>query len=120
MIKVFDRRPLSHEPAVELHNGGWATNAETPARSEIIASRIGELDTASDFGMDPLARVHDREYLNFLQNAHSRWVQAGRTGDAIGYTWPVVGRRQIKLDRIDALLGRYSYDAATPIAAGTW
>lgn len=120
MIKVFDRRQLSHEPAVELHNGGWAAYAETPARSEIIASRIGELVTASDFGMDPLARVHDREYLNFLQTAHSRWVQAGRTGDAIGYTWPVVGRRQIKLDRIDALLGRYSYDAATPITARTW
>jgi acetoin utilization deacetylase AcuC-like enzyme len=32
----------------------------------------------------------------------------------------VVGRRPLRLDRIDALLGRYSYDAGTPIASGTW
>jgi acetoin utilization deacetylase AcuC-like enzyme len=32
----------------------------------------------------------------------------------------VVRRRVKELKRIDARLGRYSYDAATPIAAGTW
>src|SRR5262249_32596748 len=30
------------------------------------------------------------------------------------------GRRPLRLDRIDALLGRFSYDAGTPVAAGTW
>jgi acetoin utilization deacetylase AcuC-like enzyme len=34
--------------------------------------------------------------------------------------WPVVRRRPLTLERIDAKLGRYSYDASTPIAAGTW
>src|SRR3546814_6431941 len=33
---------------------------------------------------------------------------------------PVVRRRPLALDRIDARLGRYSYDAGTPIAEGTW
>jgi acetoin utilization deacetylase AcuC-like enzyme len=32
----------------------------------------------------------------------------------------VVRRRPLDLTRIDALLGRYSYDAATPIGPGTW
>ena len=70
--------------------------------------------------MAPLADVHAADYLEFLSGAHARWLGAGRTGDAIGYAWPVVGRRAVRLDRIDALLGRYSYDAATPISAGTW
>lgn len=29
-------------------------------------------------------------------------------------------RRPLRLERIDALLGRYSYDTSTPIAEGTW
>ncbi|TCP31413.1 acetoin utilization deacetylase AcuC-like enzyme [Sphingomonas sp. BK235] len=70
--------------------------------------------------MAPLAAVHDPDYLAFLRVAHDDWVAAGRQGDAIGYTWPVVGRRALDLSRIDARLGRYSYDAGTPIAAGTW
>jgi hypothetical protein len=32
----------------------------------------------------------------------------------------VVGRRSLRLARIDALLGRFSFDATTPIAEGTW
>ena len=37
-----------------------------------------------------------------------------------GYAWPVVRRRPLALDRIDAKLGAYSFDASSPIAAGTW
>jgi acetoin utilization deacetylase AcuC-like enzyme len=36
------------------------------------------------------------------------------------YTFPVVGRRALDLDRIDARLGRHSFDTATPLAEGTW
>jgi acetoin utilization deacetylase AcuC-like enzyme len=94
--------------------------AEKASQAEIISASIGESSEPRDFGIEPLARVHAPEYLEFLATAHERWIEAGRQGDAIGYTWPVVGRRPIKLERIDALLGRYSYDAGTPIAAGTW
>jgi acetoin utilization deacetylase AcuC-like enzyme len=120
MFKVFDRRQLAHAPLLELHNGGWTDHAETPSRAEGVAERLGGLIPAHDFGKAPLQRVHSPEYLDFLATAHDRWLEAGRGGDAIGYAWPVVGRRPIRLDRIDALLGRYSYDAATPIGAGTW
>src|SRR3546814_13361760 len=32
----------------------------------------------------------------------------------------IVGRRPLALDRIDALAGRFSLDAATPLTADTW
>ena len=70
--------------------------------------------------MEPILRVHSPHYVEFLRSAHGDWLNAGRSGDAIGYVWPVVGRRALRLDRIDARLGRYSYDAATPITAATW
>jgi len=116
----FDRRQLAHAPALELHNGGWAEHAEKPSRAEIVAGRLGDCQKVRDFGRAPLARAHTADYLDFLESAHARWIAAGRSGDAVGYTWPVVRRRPLDLDRIDALLGRYSYDAGTPITADTW
>ena len=120
MLKVFDPRQLEHAPARELHNGGWLEHADRPARAAALVDRLGGLAPARDFGRAPLERVHAPGYLEFLASAHARWLAAGRSGDAIGYAWPVVARRDVPLDRIDAQLGRYSYDAATPIAAGTW
>ena len=58
--------------------------------------------------------------MDFLEGAWRLWRDSGRSGDAIGYTWPVVGRRPLRLDRIDAQLGRFSYDAGTPITEGAW
>jgi acetoin utilization deacetylase AcuC-like enzyme len=117
---VFDHRQLAHAPALELHNGGWVPHVDRPERAQSIADRLGACVPARDLGRAPLARVHTAEYLDFLETAHARWLDAGRTGDAIGYVWPVVTRRPVRLDRIDALLGRHSFDAATPIGAGTW
>ena len=120
MFAVFDPRQLKHAPAVELHNGSWVEHAEKVSRAETIARAVGGLEPARDFGLEPLMRVHSREYLDFLRSARSDWLAAGRSGDAIGYTWPVVGRRPLRLERIDAKLGQYSFDASTPISAGTW
>jgi acetoin utilization deacetylase AcuC-like enzyme len=116
----FDERQLAHEPLQELHNGGWTPYAETPSRARMIASEFAGLRPARDFGLEPLLGVHDPGYVEFLRSAFIEWRASGRDGDAIGYTWPVVRRRKLDLDRIDAKLGQYSYDAATPIAEGTW
>jgi acetoin utilization deacetylase AcuC-like enzyme len=70
--------------------------------------------------MGPLRRVHPAHYLDFLQTAHEKWRAAGREGDAYPYTFPIVGRRALNLNRVDALLGQYSFDTSTPISAGTW
>ena len=117
---VFDSRQLTHQPALELHNGGWADYAEKASRAETILREFEASRPARDHGLDPILRVHSTEYVDFLRTAHNAWLDAGRSGDAIGYTWPVVRRRNLGLDRIDAKLGRYSYDAATPITAYTW
>ena len=120
-MRVFwDERQRLHAPAVELHNGGFEPYAEHPARVDAILAAIGPTEAPSDRGEEPLLRVHPRPYLDFLKGAYAEWRAAGRPGDAIAYTWPVVRRRPLALDRIDAKLGLYSYDASTPIADGTW
>lgn len=120
MIGVFDARELGHAPAREMHNGGWTPHAETPARAEAIIAALPPPVAARDHGLAPILAVHTPGYVDFLRDAHRLWREAGRDGDALPYVWPVVARRPLTLARIDALLGRFSFDAATPIAGGTW
>ena len=80
--------------------------------------RLGAAEPAVDHGEAPLRAVHDEAYLAFLWSAHKDWRAAGREGDASGYAWPVVRRRPLALDRIDAKLGAYSFDASSPDRGG--
>ncbi|WP_375394170.1 histone deacetylase family protein [uncultured Sphingomonas sp.] len=120
MRRFFDPRQALHAPALELHNGGFAPYAETPARVDAILAAIGGTETPPDRGTAPILAVHTTDYVDFLQSAPARWMAAGRSGDAIPYAFPVVGRRAVPLDRIDAAMGRYSFDATTPITAKAW
>src|SRR3954471_250689 len=116
----WDARQLLHAPAQELHNGSFVPYAEHPGRPRSILAALGPTEAPRDLGEAPLLRVHPRDYLDFLKQAYADWRAADRPGDAGGYVWPVVRRRPLRLDRIDARLGRYSMDASTPIAEGTW
>jgi acetoin utilization deacetylase AcuC-like enzyme len=120
MRAFFDPRQLAHAPAKELHNGGFTDFAERPSRAGMILAATGGAEAPVDRGMVPILAVHDAEYVDFLQSAPAQWAAAGRPGDVIGYVWPVVGRRPLRLSRIDARIGRYSFDAATPLTATTW
>ena len=120
MRAFFDPRQLRHAPARELHNGGWSDYAEVPRRAEAIARALGRCEPPPDAGEAAILAVHDAPYVAFLKTAAARWRETGRNGDAIGYVWPVVARRAVRLERIDALLGRYSLDAATPLTADSW
>jgi acetoin utilization deacetylase AcuC-like enzyme len=120
MRLFWDERQRLHAPEKELHNGAFVPFAETAARADSVLAALGPAEVPADRGETPLLRVHPREYLDFLKAAHAEWRAAGRDGDAAGYVWPVVRRRRLRLERIDARLGRYSYDASTPVAEGTW
>ena len=120
MRYFWDDRQRAHAPAGEFFNGAIHPPAEHPGRVDAILAAIGPTEAPRDCGIEPLLRVHSADYLDFLQSAYSEWRAAGREGDAFPYTFPVVGRRPLKLGRIDALLGQYSFDTSTPIVEQTW
>jgi acetoin utilization deacetylase AcuC-like enzyme len=121
MIPVYyDPVQRTHTPAVELFNGGFLPCAENIGRLDSMLAAVGPILPPHDHGMAPIERVHGADYLAFLQSAHADWQAAGRPGDAIPYVFPTIGRRALKLDRIDARLGQFAFDVSTPIAAGTW
>ncbi|MEM6474886.1 MAG: histone deacetylase family protein [Pseudomonadota bacterium] len=120
MLTFCDPRQLDHAPQRELNNGEWMPYAEVPTRLERIGTALGDIGEVTDHGMDPILAVHDADYVEFLRTAHDRWLADGREGDAIGYAFPVVHRRKLDHTRIDASLGAYAMDAATPITGETW
>lgn len=120
MKRFFSPIQLTHAPAQELHNGAFMPYAEKPSRAETILAAIGGADEPTDHGEAPILAVHDGDYVQFLKDAPARWAAAGRPGDAIPYTFPIVARRPLRIDRIDALMGRYAFDATTPITPQTW
>ncbi len=120
MLTFCSPAQAAHAPARELVNGKAEDHAETPARLANMLAQIGEVRAPDDHGLGPILAVHDEGYVAFLQAAHAAWLAAGREGDAIGYAFPVRGRRPLALERIDGRLGQYGFDTVTPIAAGTW
>ena len=116
----WDERQRGHLPSGEFFNGAMHPAAEHSGRIDTILSAIGKTQAATDFGDAPFREVHSADYLEFLQTAHQRWLDAGRSGDAFPYTFPIVHRRQPNLQRVDALLGQYGFDTSTPIGPGTW
>jgi len=120
MRMFFDDRQRAHAPTQELHNGGFTTYAEMPARVDAILAALGPVETPADRGEAPILAVHSAAYVTFLKDAARLWREAGRTGDAIPYAFPIRGRRPLNLTRIDALFGAHSFDATTPITPDSW
>jgi acetoin utilization deacetylase AcuC-like enzyme len=116
----WDERQRTHAPVVEFFNGALHPAAEHGGRVDSILAAIGSTEAPADQGLAPLLAIHESGYLDFLQRAHRDWLAAGRTGEALPYAFPVVGRRSVRLDRIDAELGRYAYDTTTPLGPATW
>ena len=117
----FDPRQLAHAPALELHNGGFVPFAESagPGRGDPRRARPGR-GRRSTMARRRCARSMARPISPSSGRRTRIGARRGATGDASGYAWPVVRRRPLDLDRIDARLGAYSFDASSPIAAGTW
>ncbi len=116
----FDARQRDHAPALEFFNGALHPAAESQARIDAILAAVGSAEAPADYGLEPILRVHSAAYVELLRTAHAEWRALGRTGDAIPYTFPVVGRRIMPADRIDARLGQHSFDTSTPVAEHSW
>jgi acetoin utilization deacetylase AcuC-like enzyme len=116
----WDDRQRLHAPAAEFFNGKLHPAAEHQGRVDAILAAIGKTEVPADRGMEPLERVHAADYLALLRDAHGEWAALGRDGDAFPYAFPIVGRRPLRLERIDARLGQHGFDTSTPIGPGTW
>lgn len=109
----------------ELIDGQLQPPVEKPERAEAIraalaAAAFGPMVEPESLPDDALTRVHTPDFVDFLRTAWDRWTAAHGDCDALPLNWPQRGFRQKRPESIDGLLSYYSFDAGTPITAGTW
>lgn len=119
----------AHAGRHEMFRGRSVPCHERPARLEMVLAELerrpmGEVRTPSPVSRALLERVHAPRYLRFLEGAWAEWVAidpAHAEMDAIPSVWPVRGfRHDFEPTSFAARMGLYSFDAGTPLTAGSW
>jgi acetoin utilization deacetylase AcuC-like enzyme len=128
MLIVASEVHRAHHPREPfLDRGQLIDPPEVPERVDRILGAIadaalGPPQPPRPFGLEPVARVHSREYLEFLEHAHERWRAATGLDDrseAGAYARPIRDQPHVELQHIIAQLGWYSHDT-DPVLSGTW
>ena len=125
MKTVYSAKHKLHHARLELIDGMLKPAVETPSRAETVLERVvsvglGPTVGPEEHGLEPILKVHEARFVQFLQQAWDLWTAAGRDYDALPLAWPIRGLRQIEPDHIDGKLSYFSFDAGSPITAGTW
>jgi acetoin utilization deacetylase AcuC-like enzyme len=126
-----------HAGQFEMFRGQLVPCHEVPSRVDFVLAELqrrqlgpinapaldGPVLAASGLNA-ALAAVHQPRYLSFIESAWSEWVAlnpAHAAQDALPSVWPVRGfRSDVEPDNFAARMGLYSFDAGSPLTAGTW
>jgi acetoin utilization deacetylase AcuC-like enzyme len=102
---------------------------EVPARADYVLQELkrrglGTIEAPGAFDDAAITRVHAPRYIEFLRLAWAEWVAldpANAQRDALPSYWPIRGFRSDVLPAsFAARMGLFSFDAGTPLTAGTW
>lgn len=124
MLAIFDDRQLLHRPLTRLAGGRLVPNPEQPERIELLKQGLeafgAKLSTPVAHGDQPIAAIHDADYLDFLRNGFSEWKKSPANGPEMrASVHPTVHMNRKPVD----LLGRVGYfqaDASCVLLDGSW
>ncbi|WP_018698628.1 histone deacetylase family protein [Amorphus coralli] len=127
MKTVFSPAHARHHPHHEISDGTLKPAVEIPSRAEMVlaaieAAGLGEILPPEPIDRALLERIHDPAYVAFLETVWDAHRAAGRAEDeAFPFVWPTPGLRPDRAPRhLDGRMGFYSFDAGTPLTAGTF
>ncbi len=91
-----------------------------PSPLALEAAAAGPVAVPADYGLQPVARVHDPNLLAFLNSADAQWSQT--FPQTHPYPETSIARRMRPLEPISlrGKLAYYCFDTATPVLAGSW
>lgn len=120
-----------HSPPFEVFDGGVRTPyLETPERAFRVLDALqqpwAQIHAPSDFGLEPVLAVHDKDYVQFLATAWAEWLEIAPGLDPasdrlalLPATFALRGQQHPAA----SLLGRAGYymmDLSAPIVEGTY
>lgn len=126
MLTVYSDDHRAHDSKYELYGGEMVSPHEMPRRMDMVLQRLesatsGEIIDSEDFGMGPIRRIHDADYLTFLATIWDEWSDIGYPGEVIPTVWP---SRRMNSPRIpdfpEGKAGYYALSSETAINRGTW
>lgn len=127
-MKIFySETHRKHAPLFEVFDGGLRTPyLENPDRMDRILNSLKDADWAeilepTDFGLEPIYEVHDREYMNFLASSWTEWLDSNPKDPSVLLPATFALRRHPQLPA--SLLGRAGYylmDLSACIVDGTY
>ena len=126
MKTIYNTAHSQHRAEHEFFRGKKVPAFEKPERADWVLAAVrenalGEVIAPSPHGDAAILTVHSERYVNFIRGAHAEYVALGGTGDAFPAAWPIRGMRaDIEPKNFAARMGLYSFDAGSPLTAGTW
>jgi acetoin utilization deacetylase AcuC-like enzyme len=124
---IYSDAHRGHGGAPELRGETLVPMAECPERMESIltalaAVGLSHVEAPTSHELDAALRIHDKDFVAFLERAYPMWQARHGTGSAAFAR--VFGMRGLaqkpNFDSIEAMLSAYTFDIFSPIVAGTW
>jgi len=125
MLTIHTEKHRLRNSKTELYGGELVPPFECPARVDHILARLqqvglGPVREPDSFGLDPVRRIHEAPFLDFLASCWGEWKAAGFEGEAIACAWPARRMQVRRPEFVDGKIGYYALSAETAIDAGTW
>ena len=109
----------------ELYGGELVKPFERPQRLDFIVEEIkkrdlGEILNPNKIDFKIINKVHDNDYIKFLDSAWNEWIKEGFKGEAIPTVWPSRSMNSDKIPTfIEGKLGYYCLAGETSISKGS-
>jgi acetoin utilization deacetylase AcuC-like enzyme len=129
MLIFHNAAHRAHDGRHEMFRGRLVPCHETPARLDYVMAELqrrpaGELRLPGAVDLELVRRVHAPDYVDFLESVWADWIALDASNaevDVLPSVWPVRGfRADVMPTNFSARVGRFSFDAGSPITAGTW
>ncbi|KNC96500.1 uncharacterized protein SPPG_08089 [Spizellomyces punctatus DAOM BR117] len=88
MKVIYSEKHCLHNPPKEFELGRFVPYKECTGRvdsilSSLRARNLGEIVAPNDYGLGPIAAVHSKEFIAYLQNAYEEWVKVGGNPEGV-------------------------------------
>ena len=125
MKTIFSEKHIQQNSKSELAGGLLIQPYERPERMEYIlheinSRKLGEVLKPQEIDLKIVKKVHDSNYVEFLEQAWIEWKNEGYQGEAIPTVWPSrsMNSKQIP-NHIEGKLGYYCLANETSISQGS-
>jgi acetoin utilization deacetylase AcuC-like enzyme len=123
MKVIYSDIHLQHAPEHQFNVNRMGAYSETPDRALRILDALSpshDIVSPTNHGPEPLAKIHNSNYLHFLENVYKAWHDLGGSDKGlIPFTFSRGKVAHIPDDLVRSA-GHYCFDAQTPIVAGTY